>query len=483
MDTQAALLTVLYCTALLELAESTVAYRTLTVVNMCNEVVRVGRTGGRCMAQNFTVYLQTGCHSQMTPSPLDNYCYWDIPGFGNGTDLQPTESVSYSLPGFEFTCPDPKGGPDLNPATWSGNFWGATGCNRTEACETGICFYGPNDPRNGYCTAYQGPKGPVTAAEFTFQSNMDFYDVTTIGGVNVPVEMKPTGMTPATGMSGSSAYYWCGNAGGIMAGNTNLSDCSWMYNFTSISQGAMSADQSVFFTLVAKSANNTNCASDSDCPAGEVCGTLQDLDPFGGPGNQLFPGRCGRFIGLWTSDGICAWSSGFNVSTQFPNTEPLRCMTSAGQGSGTFSDLYQCAAQYGTSGYTDPSPGSCNVDAICGCPVWNNSGINAPATSPCQCDNPTWQSSSLPSLEPFKRACPTSYVYPFDDKSSIFTCNDGTPTNTQGYTITFCPGGTQISRAPTIAIDEGGSGVVVMNSSGVTVAMLALGLLVVSLFG
>lgn len=70
--------------------------------------------------------------------------------------------------------------------------------------------------------------------------------------------------------------------------------------------------------------------------------------------------------------------------------------------------------------------------------------INAPATSPCQCNN---ADLSLPWVEWMKRACP-SYVFPFDDATSTFQYRNlafGNK-NTVGYTITFCPGGKEITR-------------------------------------
>lgn len=55
------------------------------------------------------------------------------------------------------------------------------------------------------------------------------------------------------------------------------------------------------------------------CPRGQVSSTLQQLNPItGGPMPGLFPGRCGRFIGLWNTNGICTWAQGVQDCT-FPN--------------------------------------------------------------------------------------------------------------------------------------------------------------------
>jgi hypothetical protein len=54
-----------------------------------------------------------------------------------------------------------------------------------------------------------------------------------------------------------------------------------------------------------------------------------------------------------------------------------------------------------------------------------------------------------------KKVCPSAYVYPFDDKTSTFTCsnNTGNAPNSVGYTITFCAGGD--TGLPAGATDDG----------------------------
>lgn len=206
----------------------------------------MGRTGGECLPRNDTTYGARGCPPQMTLNPINNQCYWDIPNFGNGTDLLPGYNVTILIPGVEYTCTSGGGAPVM--ATWSGNLWGATGCTPGRPCETGLCFFGPNDPRNGYCANYQGPIGPLTRAEFTFQITGDTYDITSLDGVNIPVEMRPKNPTPASmfGKTGVVADYWCGNPGGVSTSNSNLSDCSWSYNFSSI---AGYGDQSINLSI------------------------------------------------------------------------------------------------------------------------------------------------------------------------------------------------------------------------------------------
>ena len=221
--------------------------------------------------------------------------------------------------------------------------------------------------------------------------------------MNLPIEMKPSTsdvLTPSqAGQTGVAAYYWCGNPGGITAINDNLSGCSWRFDPTNITGFG---DQSIHLRLVAKStdpnAPNRICTEDSDCPQGQVCGTLQQLnDVSGGPEPNLFPGRCGRFIGLWNADSICTWAAAVNGSATFPNTAPFNCMSSTGHSSGLFNELYEYSATYSKSGYSCNPPNSDPL--VCGCPQWESEGITAPATSECLCNNPIWQQRALPWVE------------------------------------------------------------------------------------
>ncbi len=255
--------------------------------------------------------------------------------------------------------------------------------------------------------------------------------------------MKPSteDVISAAGQNGPAADYWCGNPGGVVARSSNLGGCTWCFDPTSI----LGSDQSIPLTLVAKDSNsNNNCTKHSDCPRGFVCGTLQQLDEAGGPGPNLFPGRCGRFIGFLNADRICEWTQGVSNPNTFPNRPPFSCKTNIGPG--TFSELYGCSGPYSTSGY-NCNPGN---SMLCGCPAWESIGINAPATSPCQCDNTDWQKNSLPWIQWMKKACPTAYTYPFDDASSTFQCQN--QDGTVGYTITFCPDGKSLTQAAVTSV-------------------------------
>lgn len=83
------------------------------------------------------------------------------------------------------------------------------------------------------------------------------------------------------------------------------------------------------------------------------------------------------------------------------------------------------------------------VSGCCGCVNWDEEGLpvpKAPITEKCKNKNANWVNTIKPTLSWLKKACPSAYVYPYDDKSSTYTCNAMSGNqNTVSYTITFCP--------------------------------------------
>ena len=104
-------------------------------------------------------------------------------------------------------------------AMYSGAIFASTYCEEyTNACMTGIC-------RNKYCSPFTGAVGPHTRAEFTFNpSGIDFYDVSLMHGVNIPISMKAVG-----GSVDASNPYSCGTAGSVEP-TPFLPGCSYKYN-------------------------------------------------------------------------------------------------------------------------------------------------------------------------------------------------------------------------------------------------------------
>lgn len=112
--------------------------------------------------------------------PLGIGCYWTLPEEENGNvdrELGPGEYARFNL---HSTSVDTR---------WSGTIWASTGCDAVDGCATGVC-YSPDT--NYICPAYVGPGGPTTKAEFTLSNGgKDYYDVSLIDGVNLPMMIEP----------------------------------------------------------------------------------------------------------------------------------------------------------------------------------------------------------------------------------------------------------------------------------------------------
>lgn len=126
---------------------------------------------------------------------VNNQCSYDLWPAGNGDDGNGnSDNVAFHLaPGTSTTL--------TLQSVWSGRFWGRTGCNFDSAgngqCVTGDCGSG-----NINCSGHTSPV-PTTIAELTLNDAQEsYYDVSVIGGYNVPLMIIPsdtsctqTGMT------------------------------------------------------------------------------------------------------------------------------------------------------------------------------------------------------------------------------------------------------------------------------------------------
>jgi hypothetical protein len=377
------------------------AGRTLTFVNQCAEPVWFGATGGftqNCGSGN-TCPAGQACLTTRNPPG----CFWSLPAPSGGNKLAAsggTASVALNAP------------PSGNVA-WSGNVYGATGCNAQGAnCQTAACV-------GGTCPPGTGVVGPATLAEFTLLTNgADTYDVSLINGVNLPVSMAPTA---GQQLASSTSVYWCGNPGGPTPTNSALQGCSWSFNPT-----VGGNDQSTVLQMVAP--GGKACTKSSDCSSGQVCGQAMTV------GTTTVTQSCGALIGWWTAAELCTFTnSAFGA--------PINCGTSV-SGQGNQGNLYLCNGANGSTCYGG-SPGT----TCCGCPQWVVNGKALQATASCLATNASWTSIAQPWAQFAKNACPTGYSFQFDDPTSTFQCMTQGSTNSTNYTITFCPGGTSIAAA------------------------------------
>lgn len=282
----------------------------------------------------------------------------------------------------------------------------------------GGCMEGTCDPTKNCGPEPCGVSGSVpNIAEFTFQKNdIDFYDISFIGGLNLAMEMGPV-----NGSSRPANPYWCGNPGATQP-ITAVGACNYEFSYPSID-------------YLAVTTSNVSCETTADCSAlqGTVCGT--SYDPTRVP---MVKKTCGTFFGYWSDNGVCG-------KTQNQQGAPFDCNVQlpAPENNLLLGQLYGCVGASGSCYSTGADPNHC-----CGCVNWDEVGVKvppAPETSKCVAQNPIWLDDVLPRLHWLKAGCPTVYTYPYDDMSSTFVCSEMEGVNNVAdYYITFCPQGAQV---------------------------------------
>lgn len=398
------------------------AQRTFSFVNKCPYKVWFAFNGGGqisgcatnadCDAKPGVIPGTFACNPAAAGG--SGQCFWVNPVPANGTYELPAQTGTNTVQLTERVYSPSPG----QPIVWSGIVTGRTGCS-SGTCETADCGGGGT----GACNVGVGFNQPAMQPELTLQTNTDFYDITSINGINVPLSIEPVNATRDT-----TNPYTCGSSG-ISANQTEsagtIGGCSWTFS-----------PPSQAYVWVAD-AGSTPCSVNSDCNqgAGEACGLKRSSIS-----GNLSATMCGKFLGYWTADEVCGINSSYSQA-------PFTCNAPADGGT-TFADMFGCSAGvYAASCYTSPGQTGC-----CGCQNWqeapsnllipsNNSVVQQCSTSGNGSSNATWVSNALGTLIWYKTACPPNYVYPFDDKSSSFTCSNSGTANHVNYKITFCPDG------------------------------------------
>jgi hypothetical protein len=457
-------------------------YRTITFTNSCNIPIWFGTvtgaapsttiltggaidcTGGNpgklaCVAANGACYGRVGapdaCYSQYCTSDSNcmngaschsstNKCFWNNPTPSNGS-FQLTTGASNTIQIPEY---------DSNGigVVWSGVFGGRTGCT-SSACTSALCTIGSENAQ-GVCSFGAGFQQPATQSEPTFityptnstPTPTDAYDVTVINGANIPMSMYPSNsILPVAGNP-----YTCGAPGynqpvpQAQPASETIGASSWQFN-TNQSNVA-------YRYVVPQSASPTRCSIDTDCASGQYCGLTYSAQSIGSttaPGSGYLV--CGLFAGWFTADQICGTNNNFTNALDKTGAVVNNFQCNTPIALGTMSNLYQCNGNYAVSCYSSASAN------CCGCVNWGAEGtIVGVPTNPayvanCVGANTSWTGSFSSVNQPqvydtilyLKQSCPSCYTYPFDDKSSSFTCSNGGvgTKNSQDYTIEFCPGG------------------------------------------
>lgn len=428
------------------ISSSGVGTRTFTFVNNCTQDVAFAMNGGGIGIAGCTTDAdcdrKTGVPGAFACGTTANAgqggCFWKDPAPTNGNFVLNKNGgrATVQLTEYSYTYTPPATPANPNPgsvtAVWSGNVAGRTGCTSATpgSCDTAYCG-STSTAANGNCAPGVGFQVPASLAEMTLEPSTDSYDLSVINGLNLPMSMVPNG-----GTTSPTNPYTCGSAGITTnqgTGTGTLGACSWSLGTTV---------PAVNYVWVSNQGGSpTACTTNSDCTSGSdktlACGlSLLSVQ------NNLSTTYCGKWLGYWTADQVCGTNSSYSQSPYF-------CTHSADGGS-TFTQMYQCAgspAVYNNSCYSSGATNAC-----CGCQNWQSAPTNLTVPSngsvqQCQPpSNATWSANALPTVSWIKSACPSSYVYPFDDKSSSFTCTNGSPNNAN-YTITFCPGNN--SGAPT----------------------------------
>ncbi|MSP53672.1 MAG: hypothetical protein EXR81_05435 [Gammaproteobacteria bacterium] len=432
--------------------------RVLTVVNQCPYPVWMSFQPGNINSSTGPAVTHcktdadcpadTSCNPGAAASA--GLCYWSNPAMnGTHTNGRFLAALANSAPDTQdIVIPETNGQADgLRPAAAGGDTLfngglgvrlGCTGTGSSLKCAINDCAATGSD---GLCKPGSGNgTAPVAfnAVEYTFQrtGTEGVYDMQIIDGINVPIEMKGRG--PVS--SGTAPYNSCSATGAVIqpAGppTTALGNCSYQFAPTD-------ATISRYVTPVTPM---DLCNTDADCSGGTICGL--GYEAVGNKINKV----CGTLQGyVSVNKGICSQPTAtFGVdkdqnnllTTVYKNTFQCDKTFSAGY---TAPDLYACTHPPMQTCYGSDTP-------CCGCVDWwnNQHGANLKvpsSTESCPQFNTDWQTLVQPTVQWVKAACPTAYVYQYDDKSSSFRCTVTNPDQqtVTNYQVTFCPGGKTVT--------------------------------------
>lgn len=417
--------------------------RTVKIVNNCNFPVWYSFHGAS-VAGSCSTSTGLGCNPGTSCYQENGTCFWTnpAPDSGYSYELAANTGISYAtIPAYNY------GG-----VQWSGNISARLNCTDSSCAQAGCGNVGGN----ASCPPGIGFTQPSTLAEITMNvSSSDSYDVETINGFQVPVSMQPVyyfeGTTP---ILATPDNYTCGTPGSFTQGN-NFGACDW--GNVSLPSPSGGTGKSSGFYWVTGGGTACNIASGTNqCGNSQLCGIAIDNS------TNALSTVCGNFLGYWTADQICSYSSLPSSVESFFNCSTK--LSSLSQSSGlpfpagaTLYDLYKCHVPN-----NDPYPlyNSCynsysgsttsQLETCCGCVNWWDPTVtqgetiasNSNAQSCGSQINPVWTTYVQPLIQWMKAACPSAYTYQFDDKTSGFSCSNNLPNepNSVGYIITFCEG-------------------------------------------
>jgi len=419
--------------------------RMITVVNQCSVPVWMTFNAGAYGSQSGCTTNPSLCPSGTTCNTSAaagaGLCYWSNPTQGVNQDGKLLAAVPNQPPStMNITIPETS----IGNVIYNAGIMPRLGCSGTGtgiSCKINACTAGSD----GMCLPGDGPSTtPVAfnAVEFTFnQTNGDgVYNNQIIDGVTVPMEMKGRGSSS----TGAAPYDNCSSTGAIIqpstgSATTQLGSCSFSFSPPNDATNYR-------YVYLSNPSSPTYCDTNSDCSvSGEVCGLAYDS------GNKIDK-ACGLLEGYTSvNKGVCSQGkSNFGRS---------KSMTSPTFGTYIYDTVFSCDTSYGA--YTNTNLYACNgslsnsscynsASPCCGCADWWTSAggsLTVPtSTVVCPTTNSNWNTAAQPNVQWVKSACPTSYAYQYDDKSSSFTCSVMNGSNVvTNYQVTFCPGGKETS--------------------------------------
>jgi hypothetical protein len=423
------------------------AQRTVTLVNNCPFTVSYSLNGAALAG-----YTPPSCPLGTSSGP-SNTCFWNNPLPNTGTyQLAANNGQSTVLiPAYNY------GG-----VQWSGNISASTKCSGTSCLQADCGNFTTGTATS--CLVGQGFSQPATQAEITMNATTgDSYDVEVINGFHIPISMQPVyDNTSTPNVAAVPNNYTCGTAGELTATN-GFGACNWSANTVAVPAPVNGTGLSSGYYWVLPNGSPCNITSAIDqcstSTTGQLCGLSINRS------NNVLTQNCGLFIGYWSADQVCSYSglsstvnTFFSCTQALPTAPPsptptdvyfpanstlfhlLKCQVPSGDLNPLFNSCY-----LNYSGYTEGQINTC-----CGCVDWwtvNNNGTliasNNNADSCGSQQDPQWTQYIQPMIQWMKAACPSAYIFPFDDKSSSFGCSNNLTgqTNSVGYTITFCKGG------------------------------------------
>lgn len=442
--------------------------RNITFKNQCPFPVWVAFTPSYIPGNNAKCTTDKDCknNAKCVGVAPNKQCVYTIPTMkpnkfdSNGWGLAAYDPAHPSAPGTQTTTQitlelsQPKGTP--KPIyQYVANFGARTDCQWVKGADGGkqlICATG-QCPVNSTGACVAGMSNPSNHAEITFnKAAVDFYDMSFVNGVNVPIGIAPNNVpAPAKPKPGQAALFWCGKSGfsdarGPFYTGKNVLACQWKFK-TPSSPSYNDYSPSVFYTQVTDQ-NNVQCTSDQGCDKGMRCGfSAQDMAADAVP-------KCGKPVAYTVPANFCG--SPYNQGPKIQK-QAFGCYADKDEQAFKMQSYYMCAIPPNAPA-TIKAPPTCYVGAgkmpspeCCGCIQWSKTIPNLDANSLCKAGDATggspnfWQQNVRDKVQWLAEQCLAGYSYQYDDVHSTFVCSSETEPSTTtpnelNYTVTFCPG-------------------------------------------